>query len=245
MADVYLARSHEDGPLVIVKTLRPPATEERLAMFQDEARFALHFKHPNVARVFECAHDGEHHFMAMEYLDGQSLDRLLSRVRATNVSCGSILLWILAEGLAGLHYAHELTNDGEPLHIVHRDFTPQRVFVTYEGAVKTLDFGRSEESDARYAAPEQTAGGLVDRRADVFSAGRLLLDLARDDPDLDAIAMKASSAEPSERYCTAEEMRLALLAVIERVEPLETLRAQTAALVSELFADEKRGAGGH
>src|SRR4029434_2518359 len=99
---------------------------------------------------------------------------------------------ILAEVLAGLHYAHELTDyDGAPLGIVHRDCTPTNIFFTYEGVVKVVDFGiakatgRTTETrtgvvkgKTTYMPPEQALGLDVDRRADVFSVGVMLWEAA-------------------------------------------------------------------
>src|SRR5207249_1320546 len=95
---------------------------------------------------------------------------------------------VLVDVLAGLHHAHELTDyDGTRLDIVHRDVTPQNVFVTYEGQVKVVDFGVAKaagritqteqgliKGKLRYMAPEHALGVDVDRRADVFSTGVIL-----------------------------------------------------------------------
>ena len=99
---------------------------------------------------------------------------------------------VILDTLAGLHHAHELNDyDGTPLDIVHRDVTPQNVFVTYDGQVKVVDFGiakaagRASETrqgvvkgKIRYMAPEQAIGQHIDRRADVFSVGIMLWEAA-------------------------------------------------------------------
>jgi serine/threonine protein kinase len=287
MADLYVARGEPalpEAPLLIVKTLRPPVTEKRIEMFLDEARLGLLFEHPNVVRTFAVGQEAGRHFIAMEMLDGQPVDRLVSRVRLANKddeSVRTVFLWILAESLAGLHYAHDLTSEGAPLAIVHRDFTPQNLFVTYDGRVKALDFGIAKaqgrftrtttgevKGKVRYMAPEQALGLRIDRRADVFSAGVILYELCGGAPlwqeslpdrevfddlvggayptslagastAINAILVKALARDASERYRTAAEMRSDLLAEIERRESLASLPAKTAALMAELFSDQR------
>src|SRR5438552_18828562 len=98
---------------------------------------------------------------------------------------------IVAEACEGLHYTHDFKDlDGTPLNIVHRDVSPQNLFVTYEGRVKLLDFGVAKAANTltktrtgsvkgkiSYMAPEQCRGEAVDRRADVFALGVVLLEL--------------------------------------------------------------------
>jgi eukaryotic-like serine/threonine-protein kinase len=195
MGDIYLAVQR--GPsgfskLTVLKELRDTLAPDPacLEMFLEEARLAARLNHPNVVQTNEVDSDGARHFIAMEYLDGQPLHRIMSRLARTGELSLPMRLRILADALAGLHYAHELCDfDGSPLHVVHRDVSPQNVLVTYEGAVKVLDFGIakslvSEETragivkgKAAYMAPEQAMGRPVDRRADVFSAGVMLWEL--------------------------------------------------------------------
>ena len=192
MGDVYL--SVVQGPagfskLLVVKRLRASLAEDPdlLAMFLTEARIAARLNHPNVVQTIEVGFDGTRHFIAMEYLDGQSLQGLIRK--ATNVGGLPLAmhLRVLAEALAGLHYAHELTDlDGKPLGVVHRDATPHNIFLTYDGQVKVVDFGIAKVGDGDrtrtgvlkgkvpYMAPEQIEGGQIDRRADVFAVGAML-----------------------------------------------------------------------
>lgn len=195
MADVYLAAV--SGPaginkLQVIKRLRrESATDpERVAMFLDEARLAARVNHPNVVQTFEVGAAEGAYFIAMEYLEGAPFNRLINRAR-TNPPKPGVLLHILADVLAGLHHAHELTDyDGTPLHVVHRDASPHNVLVTYEGQTKLLDFGIAtsdvREADPKagavqgkvqYMAPEQARAKDLDRRADVFVMGIVLWEI--------------------------------------------------------------------
>jgi eukaryotic-like serine/threonine-protein kinase len=188
---VYLAVSR--GPagfnkLLVVKELRPELEHdpEFLTMFLDEARLSARLNHPNVVQTYEVGCDGQAHFIAMEYLEGQPLSSLL-RNREPRLPT-ELQLKILSTALLGLHYAHELCDfDGTPLGVVHRDVSPQNVFVTYDGQVKIVDFGIAKAAGAisqtrtgvikgklRYMAPEQLCARPVDRRTDIFSCGVML-----------------------------------------------------------------------
>jgi serine/threonine-protein kinase len=197
MAEVYLAVSQ--GPagfnkLVVVKQIRPQlATDpEFLTMFLDEARLAARLSHGNVVQTNEVGQDGNRYFIAMEYLEGQPLNRILHRVGRDGGLTMGMQLRIIIEMLGGLHHAHELADyDGTPLGVVHRDVTPHNVFVTYDGQIKVVDFGiaKAMNSSAEtrvgvvkgkvaYMAPEQARGERVDRRADIFSAGVMIWEAA-------------------------------------------------------------------
>lgn len=190
MATVFLAFVHGPGgfsKLQVVKRLRPAlaADPEFLQMFLDEARLAARINHPHVVQTNEVGFDGQHYFIAMEYLDGQPLEAITRRAHEHGGVPIDLHLRILADTLAGLHFAHELKDfDGTPLNVVHRDVSPHNVFVTYEGTVKVLDFGIAKAADSSsetrtgilkgkcaYMAVEQFGGADVDRRADVFAVG--------------------------------------------------------------------------
>ncbi|XYH93409.1 protein kinase domain-containing protein [Sorangium sp. So ce1128] len=201
MADVFLAMAH--GPasvnkLVVVKRLRSFADEEdrHVLMFMDEAKLSARMNHPNVVQTYEVGSDQEGYFIVMEYLEGQPLKRVMKSAADREPGTGGLVrstwLRIIAEVLRGLHYAHELCEfDGRPLGIVHRDVSPHNIFITYDGAVKLVDFGvakaavnssRTESGTFKgkltYMAPEQvTSGKTVDRRADIFAVGVVLWEL--------------------------------------------------------------------
>ncbi len=198
MSRVYLAVASGPGGVQkfhVIKRLLPTLAEdpEFLNMFLEEARLSARLNHPNVVQINEVGFDGEHHFMAMEYLEGQSLETVVRwGARRGGLPFG-MYARVLADAAQGLHYAHELCDyDGTPLGVVHRDVSPHNVFVTYQGQVKVLDFGIAKAADSaqqtrtgmlkgkvEYMAPERFAkGGAADRRADVFALGVMLWQAA-------------------------------------------------------------------
>ena len=190
MGIVYLAAAH--GParfskLLVVKELKPDLAEDSvfLAMFLQEARLAARLNHHNIVQTYEIGAEGNRHFMVMDYLEGVTLARILEKKNDSFTL--AMQLRILCETLQGLSYAHTLTDfDGTPLGIVHRDATPQNVFVTFDGQVKLVDFGIAKAVDSTvetrtgtlkgkpaYMAPEQINGD-VDPRADVYAVGVMI-----------------------------------------------------------------------
>ena len=197
MAEVFLAVGR--GPagfnkLVVIKRLRDTvALDDAFRdMFLDEARLAARLNHPNIVQTYEVFEDGEAYFITMEYLEGQPLGKITRECgkRGTNLDA-RICARIISDVLCGLHHAHEACDfDGKPLHIVHRDVSPQNIFVTYDGQIKVVDFGiaKAEVSStktqagffkgkAAYMAPEQLEGVSIDRRVDVFTTGIVLWEL--------------------------------------------------------------------
>ncbi|WP_437501617.1 protein kinase domain-containing protein [Sorangium sp. So ce1099] len=195
MATVYLGRAVGAGGferLVALKMMHPhiAAEPEFVAMFLDEARLAARVRHPNVVATFDLVEDPL--FLVMEYIEGPSLHLLLRTcARAKRPVPLGIALRIFLDVLAGLHAAHELTgSDGEPLHLVHRDVSPQNVLVGIDGVARITDFGvaRAEtrlmstqgnalKGKLAYMAPEQIRAQQVDRRSDVYSAGVVLWEM--------------------------------------------------------------------
>ena len=224
-ANVYLAMVRGPGgvsKLVVLKALLPDLADEptAVASFLDEARLAALLNHPNVVQTYEVGSEGERNVIVMEYLEGQSLSRIVRSGNMTNRRLPDAMhLRILIEALEGLHYAHELRGyDGHALSIVHRDVSPQNVLVTYEGQVKVLDFGIAKAATTStqtaaglmkgkiaYMAPEQMSGALVDRRADIFSMGCMLWAAAagqklwKDEGDANVVRKVLSGSIPSPR----------------------------------------------
>jgi serine/threonine-protein kinase len=194
MSEVYLTVAR--GPagfnkLVVIKRLLPSlvADTQFLEMFLDEARLAAQLNHPNVVQTNEVGVTGGTYFIAMEYLEGQPLLKLMQRSAPEPLPV-NVALGIAANVSAGLHYAHTLTNfSGAALGIVHRDVSPQNIFVTYTGQVKIVDFGIAKaagqttetatgilKGKIAYMSPEQVCSGPLDGRADIFSLGVVLYE---------------------------------------------------------------------
>ncbi len=196
MADVFLAviaDSIDAEKMQVIKRLRPSLSEdaELRAMLLDEARLSAQLRHKNIVETIEVGNVSGRHFIAMELLDGQPLNRIVRRCKSKGERLPlEVGIKILSEVLAGLHYAHEAKDaDGEPLRVVHRDVSPPNVFVTYDGAVKLMDFGIAKAArrlvdtqtgivrgKVAYMAPEQALPKTdnLDLRADIFSVGVML-----------------------------------------------------------------------
>jgi serine/threonine-protein kinase len=206
MSNVYLAVARGPGDfhkLVVLKVLRADLAQDEAfrTMALGEAKIAARLNHPNVVQTYEVLDEGERPVIVMEYLEGQSLSSVLSRTRDGTFTL-AMALQVLVDALAGLHHAHELSDyDGKPFGLVHRDFTPQNIFLGYDGHVRIIDFGiaKTEQIDSdsrtgtikgkvRYMSPEQMLGAPpIDRRADIFAAGMVLWELAtRESPWKDA-----------------------------------------------------------
>jgi serine/threonine protein kinase len=195
MARVFLALA--SGPagftkLVVIKEILENLVDdpEFVAMFLDEARLAARLNHPNVVQTTEVGVEDRRYYLCMEYLEGQALNHVFGRPGRSGLTRG-MMIRILIDALAGLHYAHEVSDlNGQPLQIVHRDVSPHNVFLTYTGQVKVVDFGIAKavssttktqtgmlRGKVNYMAPEQAQGDKVDCRADIFSIGLILWDV--------------------------------------------------------------------
>lgn len=268
MADVCLAVAQ--GPvgfnkLVVLKRVRPELVEdgEILAMFLDEARLAARLNHPNVVQTYEVGDEGARFFIAMEYLDGQPLGSVRSRMGHDKVPL-PLQVRVLCDALAGLHYAHNLRDfDGTPIHVVHRDVSPQNIFVTYDGVIKVVDFGIAKAADSltetrtgtlkgkvSYMSPEQARGERVDRRSDVFSMGVILWEaiarrrMWKGFNDLAILGRLALGEVPSLRE---EASKVDIDPEIERIcqKALAPALEHRYATAAELQADLERWLGEH
>ncbi|MBM4377172.1 MAG: serine/threonine protein kinase, partial [Deltaproteobacteria bacterium] len=198
MAEVFLAKKRgAEGTFkqLVLKRILPEHVRARRfrLMFVEEAQLATRLNHPNIVQVYDLAHHGDDLLLAMEYVEGLDLARLVraSRRRGTPLPAW-VAAHIVAEVAKGLHYAHERKDEGGlPLAIVHRDVSPQNVLLASNGAVKIADFGiasanlfREEQGVLKgktaYMSPEQARGDKVDRRSDIYALGVILFELLHD-----------------------------------------------------------------
>jgi len=197
MGEIFLGRRSDDKdttPLVALKVLPPKMSQNHaaVAMFMDEASIMAQIEHPNVLQVFEFGKELGCYFLVMEYLQGQSLATVLfeARKRDRRLSYEEVVAMGVgaARGLSGAHGAKG--KDGVALEVIHRDVTPQNIFITYEGCPKLIDFGIAHASErltvtstgvfkgkAAYMSPEQIDMDDVDARTDVFALGVCLWEM--------------------------------------------------------------------
>ncbi len=197
MAEIYLARLtglRGFERLAVVKRIRPHLAREPrfVEMFIHEARLAARLNHANIVQIYDLGRDGDDLYIAMEYLDGENLAYLVQRCAALKRPLPfELAAGILAQVCDGLDHAHALTDEaGNPLHLVHRDVSPQNVIVQYDGQVKLVDFGIAKAAGSSsttkvgtlkgkvaYMSPEQCCAAEMDGRSDVFSLGIILWEL--------------------------------------------------------------------
>ena len=190
MAEILLARhANTDGDhrYLVVKRILPHFEQDSdfVQMFLDEAKIGMQLKHPNICQFHQFGADEGSHFIIMEWINGTPLGRLIRKARNSGGVGLPIALRIGIDVARALHYAH-IANDehGEPFNIIHRDVSPHNIMISYNGAVKLLDFGiakadhRAHKTQAgvvkgkfAYMAPEQCTAGQADHRLDVFALG--------------------------------------------------------------------------
>ena len=196
MARVWAARLNGQRgfqKLVALKTILPHLAEEPEfeRMFLDEARIASGVHHPNVCEIYELGEEQRTLYLAMEWVSGDSLARVLRASGKTEAVDPRVIARVIADACAGLHAAHELTDeDGRALGVVHRDLSPHNILLTADGTAKVADFGVAKalgqlheatsagqlKGKIAYMAPEQVTAAGIDRRSDVFSLGCVLYE---------------------------------------------------------------------
>jgi hypothetical protein len=195
MAEVWRARAYGMAgfeKILVIKKVLPTLAEDSdfISLFIDEARIAVQLHHVNIVQVFDLGEIDGQYYMAMEHVNGLDLARLLHRARNLGTFPIPLALFIVAEVLKALSFAHDRVGEsGEPLRIVHCDISPQNVLISYAGEVKLTDFGISRAAfqaeslhkvvrgKYAYMSPEQVEGRPLDRQTDLFSLGIVLYEM--------------------------------------------------------------------
>src|SRR5512139_761657 len=195
MASVHRAEINADGEthVVALKCLLPELARniQFVRRFVDEARLGQKLRHANIAKTFEVGCIDNTHFIALEYVRGPTLQRLLQRsMSAQRPMPIFITLHVVTQVARALAYAHGLRGDNDqPLNLIHRDIAPSNIIVSTTGSTKLIDFGVAKTSNAHvrtaagaiigklgYVAPEYLHGTL-DARVDLYSLGVIAWEL--------------------------------------------------------------------
>jgi eukaryotic-like serine/threonine-protein kinase len=198
MASVWVARERSavsgKQRFVAVKAMLPELAShsEFRSMFLSEVQIIQSIEHDNVVRVFEVSEDRSVLYMAMEWVEGDSLRNIIRASRGRGALPPEIAVCIAADAASGLHAAHELRDwDGQLRGVVHCDVSPHNILVGLEGKAKLVDFGIASaleqlgsgqdqetiQGKVSYMSPEQALGEKVDRRTDVFALGIVLYEM--------------------------------------------------------------------
>jgi serine/threonine-protein kinase len=196
MAEIFLARQAGlEGfeKTIVIKRIRPHLSKQPnfVKMFLNEAKLAAQLNHPNIVQIYDLGKIGESYFIAMEYIFGRDMRRIIPKADALGIPFPMVYALKIASSVCeGLYYAHQKTDlYGNALNIVHRDVTPENIFVSFDGTVKVLDFGIAKAANQieqtrageikgklSYMSPEQCMGKQLDNRSDIFSLGVVLYE---------------------------------------------------------------------
>ncbi|MBN8466659.1 protein kinase [Corallococcus exiguus] len=239
MAEVFLAKAA--GPrgfekTLVLKRILPHLAEDEsfVEMFLGEAQLAARLDHPNVVQIFDFGEADGSYFLAMEYIDGPTLRRLIKRSQELKQPLpAGVCAKMVAAAAEGLAFAHELADPetGAPLGLVHRDISPENVLVSRQGAVKVVDFGIAKvagqghrtqtgvvKGKVAYMPPEQLQARPMDGRVDVYALGIVLYELLTGrrpfDATTDVSMMQAILFEP---YVPAVQRRPDLPEAMQRI----------------------------
>ena len=196
MAEIFLARQAGlEGfeKTIVIKRIRPHLSGQKgfVKMFLNEAKLAAQLNHPNIVQIYDLGKISDTYFIAMEYIFGRDMRRIIPKAESLGIPFPMVYALKIASSICeGLYYAHQRTDIyGNPLHIVHRDVTPENIFVSFDGTVKMLDFGIAKAANQieqtrageikgklSYMSPEQAMGQPLDGRSDIFSLGVVLYE---------------------------------------------------------------------
>ncbi|MFT3709059.1 MAG: serine/threonine-protein kinase [Archangium sp.] len=192
MGELHLAKSPE-GKVMVIKALLPHLARDpqMVAQFLDEARLASRLKHPNLVHVFEFGQWKDTWVLAMEFIDGLDAGQVLRRTSRQGLPIPwQVAVAICSDAAMGLQFAHELSDGGKRLNLIHRDVSPQNILVGRDGRSRVLDFGIADSEDKStrtatgvvkgklaYMAPEQARSEELSAAVDQFALGLVLWEL--------------------------------------------------------------------
>ncbi len=263
MGEVYVAAKAGPvgfGPYVALKVLREELAVDRqfVEMLVDEANISMFLNHQNVVSVLDLSEDDGRYYIAMEYVQGVTVERLVESLAANRDKVPiPQALYIATELCRALKYAHTRVNHaGEPLNIIHRDVTPANILLSTQGEVKLTDFGiarargRVHQTQAGvlkgkfgYMAPEMVRYERIDARADLFCAGVVVyLMLAGQHPVHGAAVMEAiqrfeDKQVPPPSHFNREVTPALDTIVMRALEPKPDLRWSSAAALGDALQD--------
>ena len=272
MAEVLLARTlGKQGfeRIVVLKQILPKFAERQryVDLFLDEARLAASLNHANIVQVYDIGMEAGSYFFAMEYVHGQDVRTILHRAWRDGTKFPvRFAVQVAIQIAAALQYAHEKRRaDGTLMGVVHRDVSPSNVLVSYDGAIKLIDFGVAKASTSTtktrtgtlkgkiaYMSPEQAKGMPLDRRSDLFSLGIVLWEMVttqrlfKGDNDLQTLQLIIHQTPKRPRdyqpECSPELERVILKAVAQNI---DDRYATTEALLMDLEAVQANEGMGH
>ncbi len=197
MAKICRARflGEQADKIVAIKMVQPQYSQNESfkTMFMDEIKVTFGLLHPNIVQTYDYGMQHGQLYVAMEYCDGRNLKEYLDKLKKRGfIFPIEISVYIVSQACQGLFYAHTLTDKltGKAANIVHRDISPHNIMLTYDGAIKVIDFGiakaesNSEATQAgtikgklSYLAPEYLDGQELDPRYDQFAVGITLWEM--------------------------------------------------------------------
>lgn len=248
MAVVYRAKCKLLNRYVAVKILKPEYVndQELVKRFQIEAQAAASLSNINIVSIYDVGHEGDIHYIVMEYVDGETLKDYIARKHVIN---WEEALAISAQICSAIEHAHKNK-------IIHRDIKPHNILISKSGVVKVTDFGIARATSSatltmagktmgsvHYFSPEQARGGFVDEKSDLYSLGIVMYEMLAGRVPFDAdspvaVALKHIQEEPKELISENPEIPVGVNSlVMKAINKQQNCRYQSA---TEFFADINR-----
>jgi serine/threonine protein kinase len=185
MAEVYLGQDLQQDKKVAIKILHESysANKNFIARFQKEAQILIKLDNPNIVSVYDWGHSGNLYFIVMEYVSGESLNKLIERNGHLSPRQAATIAARVCDALAAAHAGN----------LIHRDIKPQNIIISDNDVVKLTDFGiakivaddltktMSILGTSHYVSPEQAQGKVLDYRSDIYSLGIVMYEMLTGD----------------------------------------------------------------